>query len=47
MFVTVYSSIQNLPASRILRVGHKDSTVEGIVLTPAGWIVEPRRKEDK
>lgn len=42
MFVTSYSSIRTLPASQAFRVNHSDSTVDGISLVPAGWIVEPR-----
>ncbi len=44
MFVSVFSSIKSLPASRIVRISHSDCTVEGIVLTPSGWVVEPKRE---
>ncbi len=44
LFVTSYSSIQSAPASQVFRVGHKDASVEGVVLTPAGWVVEPKRE---
>ncbi len=44
MFVTVFSSLHTLPASRIFRISHNDSTVDGITLTPAGWVVQPKRK---
>jgi len=42
LFTAVFSSTQTFPACRLFRVSYLDSTVEGIALTPAGWIVEPR-----
>jgi dipeptidyl aminopeptidase/acylaminoacyl peptidase len=44
MFVTSYSSIQSAPASQVFKITHRDATVEGVLLTPAGWVVEPKRE---
>lgn len=45
MFVTSYSSIQSAPASRVFRIGHRDSTVDGVILTHAGCLVEPKGRK--
>ncbi|CAH1971216.1 unnamed protein product [Acanthoscelides obtectus] len=40
MLVTVYSNIQKPPACQVFRVTHADWTVEGVTLTPVGYLVE-------
>ncbi|XP_018580319.1 dipeptidyl peptidase 9 [Anoplophora glabripennis] len=40
MIVTVYSNIQKPPACQVFRLVHTDWTVEGITLTPLGYLVE-------
>lgn len=40
MFVTVYSNIQKLPACQIFRVGHSNWTVEGVTISPIGYLLE-------
>ncbi|XP_054260848.1 dipeptidyl peptidase 9 [Macrosteles quadrilineatus] len=39
--VVVYSNIQKLPASQVFRITHTDWTVDGVNLTPIGYILEP------
>lgn len=39
--VAVYSNIQKLPSCQVYRITHKDYTVEGVVLEPAGYLLEP------
>ncbi|XP_063221671.1 dipeptidyl peptidase 9 [Bacillus rossius redtenbacheri] len=41
MFVAVYSNIQKLPACQVFRISHSDWTVEGVTLTPFGYLLEP------
>ncbi|XP_043468840.1 dipeptidyl peptidase 9 isoform X2 [Leptopilina heterotoma] len=45
ILVTVYSSIKTLPASQVFRVSLSDWTVDSIVLTPVGYILEPSTVE--
>lgn len=40
MIVTVYSNIQKLPACQVFRINHTDWTVEGVTLTPIGYLLE-------
>ncbi|KAJ8913762.1 hypothetical protein NQ315_002442 [Exocentrus adspersus] len=40
MIVTVYSNIQKPPACQVFRLTHTDWTVEGVTLTPLGYLVE-------
>lgn len=40
MIVTVYSNIQKPPACQVFRLVHTDWTVEGVILTPLGYLVE-------
>ncbi|KAJ8958297.1 hypothetical protein NQ318_017443 [Aromia moschata] len=40
MIVTVYSNIQKPPACQVFRISHTDWTVEGVTLTPLGYLVE-------
>ncbi|CAH0559459.1 unnamed protein product [Brassicogethes aeneus] len=40
LFVTVYSNIKNLPACQVFRINHTDWTVEGVTLTPIGYLLE-------
>ncbi|GLH11264.1 AGAP003138-PA-like protein [Gryllus bimaculatus] len=40
MFVAVYSNIQKLPACQVFRISHADWTVEGVTLTPVGYLFE-------
>ena len=42
MFATTYSSIKSVPACQVFRIGHSDSTVDGVNLIQAGWIVGPK-----
>ncbi|PSN50155.1 Dipeptidyl peptidase 8 [Blattella germanica] len=41
MFVAVYSNIQKLPTCQVFRISHTDWTVEGVTLTPVGYLLEP------
>jgi dipeptidyl-peptidase 9 len=41
MFVAVYSNIQKLPTCQVFRISHTDWTVEGVILTPVGYLLEP------
>lgn len=41
MCVAVYSNIQKLPACQVFRITHSDWTVEGVNLTPVGYLLEP------
>ncbi|XP_047119036.1 dipeptidyl peptidase 9 [Schistocerca piceifrons] len=41
MLVAVYSNIQKLPACQVFRISHTDWTVEGVTLTPVGYLLEP------
>ncbi|XP_065157715.1 dipeptidyl peptidase 9-like [Atheta coriaria] len=40
MLVTVYSNIENIPACQVFKVTHTDWTVEGVQLTPLGYLLE-------
>lgn len=40
MMVTVYSNIQKLPVCQVFRIMHTDWTVEGVTLTPIGYLLE-------
>jgi dipeptidyl-peptidase 9 len=40
MIVTVYSNIQKPPACQVFRITHTDWTVEGVTLTPIGYLLE-------
>lgn len=40
MMVTLYSNIQKLPACQVFRISHTDWTVEGVTLTPIGYLLE-------
>ncbi|CAG9860999.1 unnamed protein product [Phyllotreta striolata] len=40
MIVTVYSNIQKPPACQVFRITHTDWTVEGVTLTPLGYLME-------
>lgn len=40
MFVAVYSNIKQLPACEVFRISHTDWTVEGVHLTPLGYLLE-------
>lgn len=40
MFVAVYSNIKKVPACQVFRITHSDWTVEGINLTPIGYLLE-------
>lgn len=44
MFVTVFSSIESVPACQVFRITHGDSSVESISLNPMGWILQPKSK---
>jgi dipeptidyl-peptidase 9 len=44
MFVAVYSNIQKLPTCQVFRISHTDWTVEGVTLTPVGYLLEPSSK---
>jgi dipeptidyl-peptidase 9 len=44
MFVAVYSNIQKLPTCQVFRISHTDWTVEGVMLTPVGYLLEPSGK---
>ena len=41
--VTSFSSIHSPPATQLYRIRKTDSTVEGIVLSPCGWLHETKR----
>ena len=41
--VTSFSSIHSPPATQLYRIRKTDGTVEGIVLSPAGWLHETKR----
>ena len=41
--VTSFSSIHSPPATQLYRIRKTDATVEGIVLSPAGWLHETKR----
>uniref|UniRef100_A0A0A9VTT3 Dipeptidyl peptidase 8 n=1 Tax=Lygus hesperus TaxID=30085 RepID=A0A0A9VTT3_LYGHE len=43
--VATYSSVSHPPACLVFRIGHTDSTVEGVTLTPIGHLVEPQVPE--
>lgn len=45
MFVAVYSNIQKLPTCQVFRISHTDWTVEGVTLTPVGYLLEPSTPE--
>lgn len=38
--VAVYSNIQKLPACQVFRIAHSDWTVDGVTLTPIGYLLE-------
>lgn len=40
IFVTVYSNIRKPPACEVFKISHMDWTVEGIMLTPIGYLLE-------
>lgn len=40
MIVTIYSNIQKPPACQVFRISHSDWTVEGVTLTPLGYLVD-------
>lgn len=40
MILTVYSNIQKPPACQVFRITHTDWTVEGVTLTPIGYLLE-------
>ncbi|TRY69188.1 hypothetical protein TCAL_12071 [Tigriopus californicus] len=42
LFVTVFSSIESVPACQVFRISHGDSSVESISLNPMGWILQPK-----
>lgn len=42
LFVTVFSSIESVPACQVFRITHGDSSVESISLNPMGWILQPK-----
>jgi len=44
MFVAVYSNIQKLPTCQVFRISHTEWTVEGVTLTPVGYLLEPSSK---
>lgn len=39
-----YSNIQKLPICEVIRVSHHNSSVDGILLTPIGYLMEPKSK---
>lgn len=39
--VAVYSNIQTLPSCQVFRITHRETTVDGVVLEPAGYLSEP------
>lgn len=41
MCVATYSNIEKLPACQVFRITHTDWTVEGVNLTPVGYLLEP------
>ena len=43
--VTSFSSIHSPPATQLYRIRKTDATVEGIVLSPAGWLHETKPPE--
>ncbi|KAJ1525894.1 hypothetical protein ONE63_009085 [Megalurothrips usitatus] len=45
LLVMSYSSITKLPVCEVMRVTHKDSSVDGIELTSVGFLMEPRMAE--
>lgn len=45
MFVAVYSNIRKLPACQVFRITHCDWTVEGVNVTPLGYLLEPSTLE--
>lgn len=40
MFVAVYSNIKKVPACQVFRITHSDWTVDGVNLTPIGYLLE-------
>lgn len=40
MIVAVYSNIQKLPACQVFRITHTDWTVDGVTLTPIGYLLD-------
>jgi dipeptidyl-peptidase 9 len=44
MLVAVYSNIQRLPTCQVFRISHTDWTVEGVTLTPVGYLLESSGK---
>lgn len=38
--MNVYSNIQKLPACQVLKISHQDWSVEGVSLTPIGYLLE-------
>lgn len=45
LIVMSYSNIQKLPVCEVLRVSHKDNSIDGIQLTTVGYLMEPRMPE--
>ena len=45
LMVTSFSSIHSPPATQLYRIRKTDATVEGIVLSPAGWLHETKPPE--
>ena len=45
LMVTSFSSIHSPPATQLYRIRKTDSTVEGIVLSPSGWLHETKPPE--
>ncbi|KAK6635646.1 hypothetical protein RUM44_000900 [Polyplax serrata] len=41
VMVAVYSNIQTLPSCQVFRITHRETTVDGVVLEPAGYLSEP------
>ena len=39
--MSVFSSIQSLPACQVFRLSHVDSTADGVVAVPVGWLLAP------
>lgn len=42
MMVTLYSNIKKTPACQVFGLFHSDWTVEGITLTPLGYLIESK-----
>lgn len=40
MIVAVYSNIERPPTCQVFRITHTDWTVEGVILTPIGYLVQ-------